>query len=40
MCAAELSVEYFSGPAEFREWLGAHHDSSPAIFSQMPGEES
>ncbi|QDQ91764.1 hypothetical protein FND50_13625 [Rhodococcus sp. WB9] len=35
MCAAELSVEYFSGQAEFREWLGAHHDSSPGIWLKM-----
>ncbi|MFC9768097.1 YdeI family protein [Rhodococcus jostii] len=35
MCAAELSVEYFSGQAEFREWLGAHHHSSPGIWLKM-----
>nr|WP_271214109.1 YdeI/OmpD-associated family protein [Rhodococcus wratislaviensis]GLK41449.1 hypothetical protein GCM10017611_83250 [Rhodococcus wratislaviensis] len=35
MCAAELSVEYFSGQAEFREWLGAHHGSSPGIWLKM-----
>ncbi|MFC0446723.1 YdeI/OmpD-associated family protein [Rhodococcus jostii] len=35
MCAAELSVEYFTGQSEFRQWLGAHHDSSPGIWLKM-----
>ncbi|MBV6758200.1 MULTISPECIES: YdeI/OmpD-associated family protein [Rhodococcus] len=35
MGAAELSVEYFTGQAEFREWLAAHHASSPGIWLKM-----
>lgn len=35
MSAAELSVEYFTGQTEFREWLAAHHDTSPGIWLKM-----
>jgi uncharacterized protein YdeI (YjbR/CyaY-like superfamily) len=29
---AERSIEYFPDQASFREWLAAHHDSSPGIW--------
>ncbi|BAH54525.1 YdeI/OmpD-associated family protein [Rhodococcus opacus] len=35
MGAVELSVEYFTGQAEFREWLAVHHASSPGIWLKM-----